>query len=162
MFCQARAYAVANRFSILSKERFPDSIVHIEECSNLKYCATISFSLVTDARSAGHHKVVDELYKRNVFVQSGNMCNSSANAEVLGFSDEDLENQFANCRAYNGSKRFVRGRAAGVVRVYYGQVSFLSDANAIIEALVDAFFKSDPIEKTVELRIGSFYIYPIK
>ena len=90
VFFQARAYAVANRFRILLKERFPDSIVHIDECSNLRYGTTVSFSLVARARSAGNHKVVDELYKRNVFVRSGNMCNSSANAEVLGFSDEDL------------------------------------------------------------------------
>lgn len=162
-FVRNQGATVAQRFRASLRKHFPLSTIH-EDCSEgvISETSTVSFTLVTQGVTVGHHKVAGALSKHKVYLRAGCMCNAGACAQVLGLSDYELSEQFNSGRVCNDETEFVDGVPTGVVRASFGWGSVEADADAIIRALQQEFGRPTPMSKQGSSVVMALYIYPVK
>ncbi|XP_045209996.2 molybdenum cofactor sulfurase-like [Mercenaria mercenaria] len=129
-----------------------------------KQGAIVSFNLLRANGDYVGFSEVDKLAQLyNIHVRTGCFCNIGACQKYLGLSDDKIKHNFDAGHVCGDDRDLVDGKPTGAVRVSFGYMSTLEDAQRCLQFIVDCFLESVPKpvfwDKNIKIQNHSGSIY---
>lgn len=108
-----------------------------------KQGAIVTFNLL---RSNGEYIGFSEFDKLaqlyHIHVRTGCFCNIGACQKSLGLSDDEIRHNFEAGHVCGDDRDLIDGRPTGAVRVSFGYMSTLEDAQKVLQFIIDCFLEN--------------------
>lgn len=110
-----------------------------------KQGAIVSFNLLRANGDYVGFSEVDKLAQLyNIHVRTGCFCNIGACQKFLGLTDEQIKHNFDAGHVCGDDRDLIDGKPTGAVRVSFGYMSTLEDAQRCLQFIVDCFLEKTP------------------
>ncbi len=129
---------------------------------------TITFNL-QDAKGnwIGKTEVEKLASVRNIQIRTGGLCNPGGIASHLQLSSSELRNSFAAGQKCGDDNDILSGKPTGVIRVSFGAMSSLADADTLVHFIEEFFVEgchiplSPPLTPPAKPSVSSFHVHSL-